>query len=147
MSGDVNKVIVIGNIGSSVDIKKLNSGTTLASFSIATNEKYKKADGTTKEETEWHSINIFGKLAEVVENLGIGKGDKVYIEGKLSTNKWESEDGQKHERKNIIARELKVQAWKNKKEDGGSNSAPTSKPVQNSQPAQNDAEESDDLPF
>jgi len=93
MSGSVNKVILIGNLGKDPRISRLNSGEQIASFTLATSETWRdKATGERKEKTEWHNIVIFNEnLAKVVEQY-CKKGSKVYVEGQLQTRKWQDKE-------------------------------------------------------
>ena len=92
MSG-VNKVILIGNLGNDPEIKATQSGSQLANFSVATSETWKdKNTGERQEKTEWHKVVMFGRQAEVAGQY-LQKGSKVFIEGKLSTRKWEDKSG------------------------------------------------------
>ncbi len=90
MSG-VNKVILIGNLGKDPEVRNLESGATVANFTMATTETYKdKTTGEKKEITEWHNIVLWSSLAEVAAKY-LHKGDMIYIEGKLRTRSWEKE--------------------------------------------------------
>lgn len=90
----INKVIIVGNLGSDPEVKFLPSGGAVASITIATSESWRdKATGEQKEKTEWHRIVIFGKLAEVAGEY-LRKGSQVYIEGQLQTRKWQDQSGQ-----------------------------------------------------
>jgi single-strand DNA-binding protein len=91
--GSVNKVILVGNIGRDADVKVTPSGTSVANFSVATTETWKK-DGEKKEKTEWHRIVLWGQQADTLQPYLTG-GKQVYIEGRLETRQWEK-DGQKH---------------------------------------------------
>jgi single-strand DNA-binding protein len=93
MSG-VNKVILLGNLGKDPESFTFENGNKKVSFSIATSEKYKDKEGNTVEQTEWHNIAIFGKLADIAEKY-LKKGSKVYLEGKLKTRSWDDKDGNK----------------------------------------------------
>ena len=103
----VNKVILIGNLGSDPEIRYTQTGTPVASFRIATTEVWKKQDGSKEEQTEWHRIVAFKRLAEVCGEY-LQKGSKVYIEGKLQTRKWEDRDGNTRYTTEIVAREMKM---------------------------------------
>ena len=85
----VNKVIILGTVGKDPEIRSIGNGqNTVASFSMATSESWKdKNTGQSTEQTEWHNVKIFGKLSEVVANY-VRKGSKLYIEGKIKTDKW-----------------------------------------------------------
>ncbi len=92
MSG-VNKVILLGNLGKDPDIRNLESGAKVATFSLATNETYKdRTTGEQRENTEWHNIVCWRGLADVAEKY-LKKGSQIYIEGKLRTRSWESQEG------------------------------------------------------
>ena len=101
----VNKVILVGNLGRDPELKHLPSGQAICQFSIATSESYTDRAGQKQEKTEWHRIVVWEKLAEVCARF-LGKGSKVYVEGKLQTREYEK-DGQKHYQTEIVAREVK----------------------------------------
>lgn len=88
MNSSVNKVILIGNLGDEVKIHYFNPTNILARFRLATSEAYLNKEGEKIVQTEWHTIVVKNKLAEVCEKY-LQKGDKVYVEGKLKTRKWE----------------------------------------------------------
>ncbi|MBV8592672.1 MAG: single-stranded DNA-binding protein [Caulobacteraceae bacterium] len=94
MAGSVNKVILIGNLGRDPEVRTLNSGDRVASFSIATSETWRdRASGERRERTEWHRVAIFNdNLVKVAENY-LKKGSKVYIEGALQTRKFNDASG------------------------------------------------------
>jgi single-strand DNA-binding protein len=94
MAGSVNKVILVGNLGRDPEIRTLNSGDRVASFSIATSETWRdRATGERREKTEWHRISIFNdNLVKVAESY-LKKGSKVYIEGAIQTRKWTDNAG------------------------------------------------------
>ena len=100
----VNKVTLIGNLGQDPEIKSLESGQKVASFSLATSESFKDKDGVKQNKSEWHNIVIWGKLADVVEAY-VKKGDKLYLEGKIQTQTWEK-DGEKKYRTNIVCNQM-----------------------------------------
>ena len=93
MSGSLNKVMLIGNLGDEVKIHHFDGGGCIGRFPIATNENYtNKATGEKISNTEWHNLVVKNKAAEVCEKY-LKKGDKIYVEGKIKTRKWQSEDG------------------------------------------------------
>ncbi len=98
----LNKVMIIGNLGSEPEMRFNPKGNPVTSFSVATNRRYTTADGERKEETEWFSVVAWGKLAEQC-NQFLTKGRLVYAEGRLHTSNWEGQDGQKHYRTEIVA--------------------------------------------
>ena len=94
MVGSVNKVILLGNLGRDPDIRSMQSGKKMASFSIATSKRWKdKNTQEQKESTSWHNIVVFNEgLVDVIEKY-VKKGSKIYIEGELQTRKWQDKDG------------------------------------------------------
>ena len=94
MVGSVNKVILLGNLGRDPEIRSMQSGNKMASFSIATSKRWKdKATQEQKEKTSWHNIVVFGEgLVGIVEKY-VKKGSKIYCEGELQTRKWQDQDG------------------------------------------------------
>ena len=90
----INKVILIGNVGTDPEIRNTNDGKEIASFSLATSESWKdKNSGEKKEKTEWHRLVVFSQgLVGIVKNY-VKKGSKLYIEGQLQTRKWTDKDG------------------------------------------------------
>lgn len=90
----VNKVIVIGNLGKDPEVRYMANGDPACNFSVATTESWKdKSTGEKKEETEWHRVSVFGKLAEICGQY-LKKGSQVYVEGSLKTRKWTDKEGQ-----------------------------------------------------
>lgn len=88
----VNKVILVGNLGKEPDCKYLASGDAVATLSVATTDKWKdKASGEMKENTEWHRVSFFGRLAEIAGQY-CKKGSAVYVEGSLQTRKWKDKE-------------------------------------------------------
>lgn len=93
MAGSVNKVILIGNLGKDPEVRRLENGTVVASFPLATSETY--TDKTTNERrdiTDWHNIVVWRGLAEVVEKY-VRKGSKIYVEGKLKSRSYQDKEG------------------------------------------------------
>ena len=88
----VNKVILIGNLGSDPELRYTPSGTAVATLSVATNRKWKDRDGNMQDETEWHRVIVWDKSAEFCGNY-LSKGSKVYVEGRLQTRKWKDQAG------------------------------------------------------
>lgn len=103
----INKAILIGNLGQDPEVRYSQTGTPIASFSIATTETWKKQDGSKEEQTEWHRIVAFGRLGEICGEY-LSKGSKVYIEGRIQTRKWEDKDGNTRYTTEIVAREMKM---------------------------------------
>ena len=107
MSGSLNKVMLIGNLGKDPEVKTIPSGTKVANFSLATTEKYTDKSGQKVEKTEWHKIVLWKGLAEITERY-LKKGSTVYIEGKLTTRSWDDKDGQKKYITEIVADQLQM---------------------------------------
>jgi single-strand DNA-binding protein len=106
MSG-VNKVILIGNLGSDPQVRYTPQGTAVANFNIATTERFNNKSGEREERTEWHRIVAWGKLAEICQQY-LKKGKQVYIEGRLQTRQWEDQQGQKRQTTEIVAQNMQM---------------------------------------
>ena len=102
----INKVLLIGNVGKDPEIKTFASGNKVASITLATTERYKDRNGEQKEETEWHSVQAFGKLADVVERF-VHKGSLLYLDGKIRTRSYEA-DGRTMYRTEILADHIQM---------------------------------------
>lgn len=93
-SRGVNKVILIGNLGSDPEVRYMPNGGAVANITLATSDSWRdKATGEQREKTEWHRVALFGKLAEIAGEY-LRKGSQVYIEGQLQTRKWQDQSGQ-----------------------------------------------------
>lgn len=97
----LNKVTLIGNITKDIDLKSLTNGSKVASFVLATNRTWKDSNGQKQEQAEFHNIIAFGKQAEVISQY-CGKGDQLFIEGRIQTRSWDKEDGTKAYRTEIV---------------------------------------------
>jgi len=100
-----NKVQLIGNLGNDPEIINLESGKTLAKFSIATNESYKNDKGEKITDTQWHNVVAWGNIAKIVENYLV-KGKEVAIEGKLTSRSYETKEGEKRYITEVVCNEL-----------------------------------------
>ena len=98
----VNRMIIIGNLGSEPEMHFTPNGRPVTSFSVATNRRYTTSEGERREETEWFTVVTWGRLAEQC-NQFLSKGRLVYVEGRLRSHSWEGQDGQKRYRNEIIA--------------------------------------------
>ena len=143
MSG-VNKVILLGRVGKDVVVRTFDNGNKVASFSLATSEKYKDKAGVVQEITEWHSCSIFGKLADVAEKY-VKKGDQLFVSGKLKTRSWEK-DGITRYTTEIVVSELNLIGGNKSTAPvvGAPASANAPEPTQQDAPVDNGT---DDLPF
>lgn len=139
----LNKVTLIGNLGSDPDVRYTQSNAAIANTSIATTRKWKdKQTNEKKEATEWHRVVFFNRLGEIAGEY-LKKGSKVYVEGRLQTRKWEK-DGQEHYTTEIIAEVLHMLGGK--ADNAGEQSAYRAPPTQASSPPPLD-DFDDDIPF
>ncbi len=155
----VNKVILVGNLGKDPEVRHLENGTPVCSFSLATSETYKDRNtGERKTNTEWHNIVLWRGLAEVAEKY-LHKGDLVYIEGKLVTRSWEKDNITRYTTE-IVGNNMTMLGSRNTQggesggqQAGGQTSSAPSQPQPAAQPANPEAVEAqnnpelDDLPF
>jgi single-strand DNA-binding protein len=98
----INKVILIGNLGADPEMRYTQSGTAVATLSVATSRRWKDKDGNQQDETEWHRVIVWAQSAEFCSNY-LSKGSKVYIEGRLQTRKWQDQNGNDKYTTEIIA--------------------------------------------
>ena len=98
----VNRIIIIGNLGSDPEMRFTPNGRPVTSFSVATNRRYTTSEGERREETEWFTVVTWGRLAEQC-NQFLTKGRLVYVEGRLRSHSWEGQDGQRRSRNEIVA--------------------------------------------
>lgn len=105
MANSVNKVILVGRLGRDPEVRVTGSGQSVASFSVATNEKWTGKNGEPEERTEWHNIVAWGRLAELCKEY-LNKGSQVYIEGRLQTREYEDKEKIKRKATEINAREV-----------------------------------------
>ena len=104
----VNKVILVGNLGKDPEVRYMTNGDAVANVTIATSDSWKdKATGEKKENTEWHRVVFYRKLAEIVSQY-LKKGSQVYIEGRIRTRKWQDKEGQERYTTEIEAEEMKM---------------------------------------
>ncbi|MBT3302652.1 MAG: single-stranded DNA-binding protein [Bacteroidetes bacterium] len=142
----VNKVILVGNVGKDPELRTFDSGTTKASFSMATSETYKNREGEKVTNTEWHNLVVWGNLTKVVEQF-VKKGSQIYIEGKLTSRSYES-DGVTKYITEVRVNDLVLLGGRRDDNAGGGNQHDNSNQSTPSTPdtdvSSNDA---DDLPF
>lgn len=135
----INKVILIGNMGKDPELRQVGDSS-VCSFPLATSEKYTDRKGIKQEKTEWHNIVCWGKTADIAARY-LDKGSKVYIEGKIQTNKWEGQDGKKNYKTEIKCNSLQFLSG-GKDSDKGPDNRDTNYEANN--PA---APADEDLPF
>jgi single-strand DNA-binding protein len=102
----LNKVLIIGNVGTDPEMRYTPSGAPVTSFRVATNRRYTTSEGEQREETEWFRVNAWNRLAETC-NQYVTKGMKVYVEGRLKSSPWIDRDGQARAGNEITANEVK----------------------------------------
>lgn len=110
----LNRAELICRLGQDPEVRFTSDGKAIANLSVATSESYKDKEGERKEQTEWHRVVIFGKLAEVVRDY-CHKGQLVYLAGKIRTRKWTDKEGQERYTTEIVANEMKMLS----KKEGG----------------------------
>jgi single-strand DNA-binding protein len=161
----VNKVTLLGNLGRDPEVRYLPSGDPVANITIATSSKYKGKDGNMVEETEWHRVTFFGRLAEIASQY-LKKGNPVYVEGRIKTRKYTDKDGIEKYATDIIASEMQLLGGREGRgepsqveDDGGySRQAPAARPapipsrqaaaaVPAARPASGFDDMDDDIPF
>ena len=150
MNGTLNKVMLIGHTGDDVKMHYFEGGNSVGRFPLATDETYTNKNGERITNTEWHNIVVYNKGAEICEKY-LKKGDKVYIEGRLKTRKWQDEQGNDRYSTEIHCKDFNFLSPKG--ESGSSSSRNSGQNTQSSQPSpapqNNNAStgEEDDLPF
>lgn len=108
MSRGLNKVQIIGRLGGEPDIRSTNNGASVANISVATSEVWIDRETQERnEQTEWHRVVFFGKLADVIRQY-LGKGDQVYVEGKLRTRKWQDQNGNDRYTTEILGNDMQM---------------------------------------
>lgn len=104
----LNKVFLIGNVGKDPDVRHLEGGASVASFTLATTERYReRGSGETKELTEWHNIVAWRQLADLAENY-IRKGSQIFVEGRIRSRSWDDQNGQKRYVTEILADSIQL---------------------------------------
>lgn len=154
----VNKAIIVGRLGRDPEMRRTSTGTPVASFSVATDEKWTGQDGNKQSKTEWHNVVAWSRLAEICEQY-LKKGKLVYIEGRLQTREWDDREGNKRRTTEIVASNMQMLSSRQEDEAMGSqdygNGASSSRQAGSGKSSQsvNDASSSDldltddDIPF
>ena len=120
MAKSVNKVILLGNVGKDPEIKVLPSGQPVANFSVATSDRFKDQQGNFQDRTEWHNVVAYGKLADIIRDY-VKKGNKLYIEGRLTTRSWDDkETNKKVYRTEIVIADLSLLSGRGEEGSGAS---------------------------
>ena len=148
----LNKAMIIGRLGADPEVRYTQSNTAVATLSIATSERYKDKNGEQQENTEWHRVTAWGRLAEICQEY-LKKGALVYIEGPIQTREWEDKEGIKRYTTEIKALSMQMLDTKDSNGGGGNRNAPPQgqrkQPAQDNTPAldHNFDDMDDDLPF
>lgn len=144
----LNKAMIIGRLGQDPDVRYTQSNTAVANLSVATSERYKDKSGEWKENTEWHRVVAWGRLAEICQEY-LKKGSQVYIEGPIQTRQWEDKDGQTRYTTEIKALTMTMLDSKGSSNGGGMPDAPDKgKPVSSNVDLNDNFDDiDDDLPF
>jgi single-strand DNA-binding protein len=138
MSGDLNKVMIIGRLGADPELRHMPNGKGVATIRVATSERWKdRQTGDAKERTEWHSIVLYDKLGEIAAEY-LRKGSQVYIEGSLRTRKWQDKEGKDRYTTEIIAQSMQMLGGRPQGERS---------PRQEREPERRVDEFDDDIPF
>lgn len=144
--GTVNKAIVIGRLGADPEVRYTPSGSAVANFNIATNRMWKDRDGNMKEETTWHKIVLWARLAEVAKEYA-RKGSRVYIEGRLQTRDWEDQNGQKRYVTEIVGENFQLLDSRSESSGDSYSGSSASAPQTNFTPPEDVPSSPDDVPF
>lgn len=147
----LNRATIIGNVTRDPEVRQTTSGQSVCSFGVATNRAWTDASGQKQEQTEFHSVVAWGKLADICKQF-MTKGRKVYIEGRLQTRDWQGQDGVKRYRTEIVAENMILldkagsgAPMGGSSESGGGSSRPSSQPEESIDPDQEIRIE--DIPF
>lgn len=139
----VNKAILIGNLGKDPELRYTPGGQAVATFSLATSEKWRDKDGVMQDKTEWHNIVVWGRQAEIAKEY-LAKGRSVYLEGRIQTRSWEDKDGNKRYTTEIVAQRLQFLGGRDQSA-GAPGPGPEIPPE--APPEADLSAEDDDLPF
>jgi single-strand DNA-binding protein len=147
MSGTLNKVMLIGHLGDEVKMHYFEGGNCVGRFPLATNETYtNKSTNERVTNTEWHNIVVRNKAAEICEKY-LTKGDKVYIEGRLKTRKWQDDKGNDRYSTEIQCTDFTFLSTKKENEDNAYNQVDKSPTTKKPETSKTTTEDDDDLPF
>lgn len=146
----LNKVMLIGNLTRDPELRYTPQGTAVCTMGLATNRSWVTDSGEKREETEWHRIVAWNKLAELCSQL-LFKGRRIYVEGRLQTRQWTSQDGSQRQATEIVIEDMIILDSKRAGEDNGSSEMATTTPVDEAPgqavPQVTAAEVAEDIPF
>lgn len=143
---DLNRVMIIGRLGTDPETRYTASGAAITNLSVATSERWRdKQTGENQERTEWHKVVFFGRLAEIAGEY-LRKGSQVFIEGRLQTEKWQDKDGNDRYTTKIVGSGMNMLGGKAAEEEA--KPAPAKKKAaKKPQPVAEEEQEQDDIPF
>jgi single-strand DNA-binding protein len=147
MAGGLNKVLLIGNLGADPELRHTSAGQAVAELRVATGRKWKAADGTQRDETEWHRVVVWGEQAEHCAKY-LAKGRQVYVEGRLQTRKWQDKQGAERWTTEVVAQVVQFLGGR----EGGAGEATSSGRQSSAAPPaeqhhEQDWQAEDDIPF
>jgi len=146
----LNKVMLIGNLGKDPEVRYTAAGTAVASFSLATSERFKNKNGEWEEKTEWHNVTLWARLAEIAGEY-LAKGKTVYIEGRLQIRKWQDRDGKDRYTTEIVGEKMQMLSGKGEggRGEGGGRQNGGRTESQSQEPAYEEPNfnPDDDIPF
>ncbi|MDD2851631.1 MAG: single-stranded DNA-binding protein [Desulfuromonadaceae bacterium] len=138
----LNKVMLIGNLGKDPEVRFTSSGQAVASFSLATSEKFKGKNGEWEERTEWHNITLWGKLAEIAGEY-LTKGKTIFLEGRLQTRKWQDKSGNDRYTTDVVGDKMQMLSPKGERSGSDASASSRSSSPHIEEPPFQD----DDIPF
>ena len=142
----LNKVMLIGNLGADPEVRFTPNGTTVAIFRVPTTKKWTSKSGEAQQQTEWHNIVAWRRLAEICGEY-LSKGSRVYIEGELQTRKWKDKDGNNRYTTEIVVKEMKMLSPRTENMLCDKEHQSHKSPLLSPPPTQTDAEYNEDVPF
>jgi len=131
----LNRAQIIGNLTRDPEMRYTPNGQAVCSFAVATNRRWRDKDGNNQEQTEFHDVVAWGKLAEIVTQI-LHKGNKVFIEGRLQTRSWDAQDGSKKQRTEIVAEDFVALTPKGEAQPSGGNAVIEDYPVKDESPSE-----------
>jgi single-strand DNA-binding protein len=142
----INKVILVGNVGKDPEIRHLENGSAMCTFSLATSETYTNKNNERITNTEWHNLILWRGLAEVAQKY-VKKGSQIYVEGKIRTRSWDDKDGNKRYSTDIVVDNMKLLGKRSDSEQGAAQAATSKAVVEADTTYSAVMEPTDDLPF
>lgn len=142
----LNKAMIIGHVGADPEMRYTNNNTPVTNLSVATNTTTQDQQGNRQDQTEWHRVNLFGRLAEVAQNY-LKKGSMVYVEGRLQTRQYEDRDGNTRYSTEILANTMTMLGNRSGAMDSNNQEAAGAQTAPQGQQQPDASEPDDDLPF